>query len=112
MGRPGERRTRTARDPAEEAAERLSPLGPVTAKGMFGGYGLFLNGTMFGLVNARGELHLRVDDTTRSRFEAAGGVAHGRMPYVSVPENILARDGDLADWATEALSVARDAADR
>lgn len=107
MGRTGEHRTLTAKDVAEQAAERLSPLGAVTAKGMFGGYGLFLDGTMFGLVNSKGVLHLRVDGTTQSRFENAGGVAHGRMPYVSVPDDILASDDALLNWAGNALSSAQ-----
>jgi TfoX/Sxy family transcriptional regulator of competence genes len=31
---------------------------------MFGGYGLFHDGAMFGLVNSAGAVHLRVDDAT------------------------------------------------
>ena len=107
MGRKGEQRTSAARDTAEQTAERLYPVGSVTTKGMFGGYGLFLDGTMFGLVNSKGVLHLRVDDTTRPRFEAAGGVAHGRMPYVSVPDDVLASDERLTDWANDAVAVAQ-----
>jgi DNA transformation protein and related proteins len=42
-----------------------------TAKRMFRGFGIMLNGAMFAL-RTRDELYFRVDDTTRSRFEAAG----------------------------------------
>ena len=54
----------------------LAPLGPVQAKRMFGGAGLFLDGTMFGLIvddvlylKADG-LYLKADGQTRGAFEA------------------------------------------
>ena len=106
MGQKGQRRTGAAKHAAEHAAQRLGPLGAVTPKGMFGGYGLFHDGVMFGLVNAAGAVHLRVDDATRLRFEAAGGEAHGTMPYVSVPEPVLADDEALLSWAADALATA------
>lgn len=106
MGQKGQRRTGAARDAAEHAAHRLAPLGAVAPKGMFGGYGLFHDGVMFGLVNRSGVVHLRVDDATRPRFEDAGGQAHGTMPYVSVPEPVLADDEAFRSWAADALATA------
>lgn len=35
---------------ADEAAGRLLPFGPVVARRMFGGFGIFLDGVMFGLI--------------------------------------------------------------
>ncbi len=49
----------------------LAPLGPVSARRMFGGVGLFHAGMMFGLV-ARDELFLKVSDANRPNYEAAG----------------------------------------
>ena len=106
MATKGQKRTGAAREAAEHAAERLAPLGEVTPKGMFGGYGLFHEGTMFGLVNGAGLVHLRADDDSRPRFEAAGGVRHGRMPYVSVPDAVLADDDAFRSWAADALATA------
>lgn len=106
MGQKGQRRTGAAKEAAAQTAERLQPLGDVTPKGMFGGYGLFHDGVMFGLVNASGTVHLRADDATRPRFEAAGGQAHAKMPYVSVPEPVLADDDALLSWASDALATA------
>ena len=41
--------------------ELLGPLGPVSARRMFGGVGLFHGGNMFGLI-ARDELYLKVGE--------------------------------------------------
>ena len=106
MGAKGQTRTSAARDAATHAAERLAPLGAVAPRGMFGGYGLFHDGVMFGLVDGKGLVHLRVDGETRSRFEAAGGQPHGKMPYVSVPPAVLADDATFQSWASDALATA------
>lgn len=107
MGTPGAKRTETAKQSAKAMAAQLSTVGPVTARGMFGGYGLSVDGVMFGLVNPSGVVHFRVDDTTRVPYEEAGGVAHGRMPYVSIPESILDDEARLDAWAEKALAIAR-----
>ena len=51
--------------------ESLRPLGPVGARRMFGGHGIFLDGLMFGLI-ADGQLYLKVDDGNRAAYEAEG----------------------------------------
>ena len=70
------------------------------------GTGSSTGGVMFGLVNSQGVVHLRVDDETRARFEQAGGEAHSKMPYVSVPEPVLANDDAFLSWASDALASA------
>jgi DNA transformation protein len=56
---------------AEHAVDLLSGLGPVDARRMFGGYGLYARGVMFALLDGD-ELFLKTDDETRDRFRAAG----------------------------------------
>jgi DNA transformation protein len=58
-------------DLADHLAELVAPLGQVVARRMFGGFGLYLDGTMFGLI-ADGSLYLKVDDANRPAFQAAG----------------------------------------
>ncbi|MEZ5826121.1 MAG: TfoX/Sxy family protein [Geminicoccaceae bacterium] len=53
------------------AMELLQPLGPVMSKRMFGGHGIFIHDRMFALV-AFEQLYLKVDDTTRPKFEEEG----------------------------------------
>ena len=102
MGQKGAKHTEAAAAMAEEATTTLGPLGDVTTKKMFGGYGIFESGVMFGIVSPEGDLYLRVGDETMPRYEAAGSHKHGRMPYWSVPDG-----ADLPALGEEALAVAR-----
>ncbi len=52
----------------------LLPLGPIRARAMFGGWGLFLDDAMFGLI-AGNRLYFKVDTETQPRFAAAGAEA-------------------------------------
>jgi DNA transformation protein len=54
----------------EHALDLVGSLGPVQARAMFGGHGLYLRGVMFGLLDDD-ELFLKTDDETRPRFLAA-----------------------------------------
>ncbi len=55
----------------DHVLDLLAPLGPVTARRMFGGFGITLDGVMFALI-ADDVLYLKVDDRTRPDYEAAG----------------------------------------
>ena len=57
--------------------ELLAPVGPVSARRMFGALGLFHRGVMFGLIS-REELFLKVGDENRAAFEAARKGKGGR----------------------------------
>jgi DNA transformation protein len=82
---------------------------------MFGGVGLFHSGVMFGLL-VRDTFYLRVDATTRDRFERAGSTPFtyaraGREvslgAYYGVPEELMDQPDELLAWARDAVSVAR-----
>ena len=51
--------------------EQLAPVGEVSAKRMFGGWGIYHGGRMFGLV-AGETLYLKVDHASRAEFEQEG----------------------------------------
>src|SRR5574340_158634 len=53
------------------ALDLLSLVGPVQARAMFGGHGLYGRGGMFGLLDDD-ELFLKTDDLCRTPFESAG----------------------------------------
>lgn len=107
MGEKGARHTAVAAVAAEILAEKLEPLGEVSTKKMFGGNGIFCDGVMFTIIDSAGTGFFRVDDSTRTTYERAGSVAHGRMPYQSIPEPVLADDEALLSWGREALAVAK-----
>ena len=49
----------------------LQFIGPIESKSMFGGFGVFLEGLMFGLI-VGSELYLRVDSQSRQDSEDLG----------------------------------------
>ncbi len=107
MGEKGAKQSQAGADMAARLVDELAPLGDVTAKKMFGGYGLFEEGVMFVLVDSAGTAHLRADDTTSEKFASAGCEPHGRMPYWQIPTAVLDDPDQLVEWATTARNVAR-----
>jgi DNA transformation protein len=84
---------------ADHAVDLVSGLGPVEARRMFGGYGLYAEGVMFGLLDDD-ELFLKTDAETRERFRAAGC----RMwVYPRMPETNYYRPPDEAHEDAEAM---------
>ena len=97
----------------EYVLEQLSGLGPVAARAMFGGLGLYHDGMFFGLVDDD-TLYLKVDDTTRPAYEAAGMGPFRpsdddgpSMGYYEVPGDVLESREELREWAGRAVDVAR-----
>ncbi len=84
-----------------------APLGAVTAKRMFGGYGLFLEGKMFALVSRDEELFLKADEVNKAAFVERGSTSFGRMPYYSAPEEALDGWDGMAPWAEGAVEASR-----
>ena len=85
----------------------LAPLGVVTGRAMFGGYGLFYDATMFALVSSDGVLHFKADASTQDDFE--DDARFGKMPYYRVPAKVRANTRSLRAWAKRAIAVALDA---
>jgi DNA transformation protein len=96
--------------------ELLEPLGPVQARAMFGGWGLYYGGMMFGLI-AEGRLYLKVDEATRPAFEAAGcepfvydsgkGKPPVAMSYWTPPTDASDDAHALLPWARRAVEAAQ-----
>ena len=97
----------------EHLHEVFNGLGPITARKMFGGWGVYHDGVMFGLV-ANDELYLKVDDTNRADFEALGLEAfvydkQGKqmeMSYYQAPEFIFDDPDEAERWARKAWEIA------
>jgi DNA transformation protein len=93
--------------------EQLRALGPIVARPMFGGIGLYRDGMFFGLM-ADDSLYLKVDDSNRAEFEQAGaepfqpyGEHSYSMQYYEVPADVLEDRALLSEWAAKAAAVAR-----
>lgn len=91
----------------------FAPLGRVSARGMFGGHGLYLDGVIFGIV-IDDRVCLKVDAQTEPAFRAAGCapfVYRGQqrpitMSYWSVPDEAMESPQDMLPWARLALAAA------
>lgn len=85
-----------------------------TQRRMFGGVGVFCEGTMFA-IGWRESLYLKVDDEGRAEFLELGSrpfKPNERMTsrnYYEVPDEVLADDAELAAWAHRAVEVGRKA---
>lgn len=107
MGMKGDKLSNDAALSVELFLEKISQISGVTFKKMFGGYGVFQDGKMFALVNSKGEVYLKCDDSIRSKFDQLGTHQHGKMPYFSVPETILNDSEKLDLWATESIEISK-----
>lgn len=93
--------------------ELMQSLGPVHAKGMFGGHGIFLGELMFGLV-VDSTLYLKADKETENEFKEKGLEVFTynkkgkefKMSYYQAPEETLENSEEMSSWANKAYSVA------
>ena len=97
----------------EFVLENLQPLGGVSARRMFGGWGIYKDGVMFALI-AYETLYFKVDDGNRQAYEAAG-LPHFtytdqgkpiRMPYRAAPPEGFDDPETLCAWARDAHAAA------
>jgi DNA transformation protein len=97
-------------------AEQLSAWGVVSVRKMFGGAGLYREGSMFGLI-AGNVAYLKVDDSNRDYFIRAGSspfMPHPEkhkttvMPYYEIPVDVLEDPDELAQWAQRSWDIARE----
>ncbi|MGK7913077.1 MAG: TfoX/Sxy family protein [Synechococcus sp.] len=97
----------------DELLEHLQLCAPVTKRAMFGGYGLYIEGVMFGLV-ADHRPYFKCDRHNQEQYESAGCTPFiydrkgkpVQMSYYSVPESILNNPQTLADWVESARQAA------
>jgi DNA transformation protein len=103
-----------ARDRALEFADQLQSLGPIAVTRFFAGAGLLIDGVQVGFV-MKGTLYLRVDASSRLRFEALGAAPFtyaGRSrtvkvaSYYQAPDAIVDDPDELRRWAIEARRAA------
>ena len=92
----------------------FAPWAAVTAKAMFGGYGLYWQGQIFGIV-VEDTLYLKVNDTNRTDYEAAGSepfIYEAKdkritMSYWYVPAEVFDDADMFCEWAEKAYRAAQ-----
>ncbi len=91
----------------------MQPLGAVSAKAMFGGYGIYIDGLMFALV-ADDVLYLKTGAENLPDFEQRGlpPFSYRRkgkyinMSYSEAPAELLDDADALLQWAGKAIAAA------
>jgi len=95
--------------------DHLALLGDARGRAMFGGFGVYLDGFIIGII-AFDTFYLKADDTNRPAFEAAGSqpftYQQGRhtatiTAYWECPADVLEEPEQLRSWAAASLSVSR-----
>lgn len=91
----------------EHLLVQLTTIEGVTSKRMFGGHGIFHDGKMFGMVTAKGQRYFKADESNLSNYTDKGSEKHSRMPYYSIPEDIMEDDALLLSWAEKAIVISK-----
>lgn len=99
---------------AEGIRELFASVMPVRVRRMFGGHGIYDGETMFALEQG-GEIYLKADAESESRFMAAGsspfvysrGAKPFQMSYWRLPEAAFDDEDALREWTGLALAAAR-----
>lgn len=94
----------------EYVMELLAPLGGVSGRDMFGGYGIYRDGAIFAIISSDSKLYFKVDDSNRPRYEAAGAAPFVPrpklvMPYYEVPADVIEDREALIEWARGAVAA-------
>ena len=112
QSRPLGRSLRVSPSFRDYVVDQLAELPDVRARAMFGGVGLYGRGLFFGII-AGDVLYLKVDHSTRARYERTGMKPFrpypdrsGTMQYYEVPTGVLESAVELVRWAREAVKVA------
>ena len=99
--------------------ELFAPFAAVTIRRMFGGAGVYADGSMFALV-FDGALFLKVDEASipdfkregsapfvYTRAKSPGRVGRASLSYWRLPERLYDDPEELAVWAAKALAIAQ-----
>lgn len=90
--------------------DQLSGLGRVRARSMFGGHGLYLGDTFFGIVY-RDRVYFKTDDSTRPEYVRAGmepfrpNDKQVLTNYYEIPPEVVEDRAELERWADDAVGA-------
>ncbi len=91
----------------------LCDLENITAKSMFGGFGIYRNGKIFAIIMTDEKLYLKSETDSsqkffesnrgeRAEYESRGKIM--KMKYWSVPEEILENREEMQNWLQQVFN--------
>ncbi len=107
MGMKGDKMKSASVEVTTSLLEKLSNIENISSKKMFGGHGIFHDNKMFGMVDSKGEIFLKANDELKIEYLNIGAIQHTRMPYFSLPQNILDNDQKLENWANKSIKQSK-----
>ena len=93
--------------------DQLNDLDDVTCRAMFGGHGLYLGKSFFGIVY-EGRLYFKTDEVSRIEYSRRGmkpfhPSERQTMKYHEVPPDVIENRDEVLVWAQQAIQIARHA---
>jgi DNA transformation protein len=95
----------------------LGHIKGITSRKMFGGYGLYLDGDIFGIITDVNELRFKVDDSNRKQYEdidSSPFIYHGHksrkptvMNYYLIPESLMEDRDKIYEWIFQSAELSR-----
>lgn len=88
--------------------DQLADMPGVTARAMFGGYGLYRQTTFFGIIH-KGRLYFKITGLTLPRYTEQGmkpfrpNAKQTLKSFYEVPIDIIEDAASLTQWATDAV---------
>lgn len=107
MGIKGDKMMNDSVLSAELIVKNLEAIEGITSKKMFGGHGIFHEGKMFGMVDSKGGVFFKADADTQDNYLSRGAQKHSKMPYFSIPEEVLNNIDELVNWANQSISISK-----
>lgn len=90
--------------------EQLAEAKGLKTKAMFGGHGIYMDGSFFGIVH-QGSVYFRTDEASRLEYVKAGSRPFnpkGKVElhrYYEVPADVLEDPAELLEWARRAANT-------
>lgn len=92
----------------------LGDISGITSRAMFGGWGVYKDGTIFGII-FDGELYFKVDKSNQADYEKCGsrpfeyarGGGQTILSYWLLPEEIMEDQEKLFEWAQISADISR-----
>lgn len=103
MGIKGDKSNHETALNTEVLLAKLEPIDGITSKKMFGGHGIFHNDKMFGIVDSKGQYYIKADDSMIAEYESKGSHRHGKMPYYSIPDDVISNHDLLINWVNKSI---------
>jgi DNA transformation protein and related proteins len=107
MGIQGDKMTPASVLSAEAFVERIGTIGDITSKKMFVGNGIFHEGKMFVIIDSKGKYLMNVVESNQAEYEKKGSERHSRMPYFSIPDDVLTDPKTLVSWAKKSIKASK-----